>query len=137
MGNHNYDKGITLIELLVVVIIVGILAAVAIPGYTNYMLRARRADAKTALEQIRASQEMYRAEMGRYALQIQNTLDKYGVSTVSGYYNLSFTVAQTNAFTAQAEATDKQVADGNLFIDHLGDKWDGDGKHYPAGKWAK
>jgi type IV pilus assembly protein PilE len=135
----RYDKGITLIELLVVIVIIGILAAVAVPVYTGYMQRARRADAKTALEQIRAAQEMYRAEKGKYALQIQNTLDKYGVSLVSGYYNLSFTVALPNSFTARAEATGTQAADGNLFINHLGQKWDSDNKYYPNSysKWSK
>ena len=137
MGNNRSNKGITLIELLVVILIVGILGALAAPIYTSYMQRARRADAKTALEQVRAAQEMYRAETGRYALQIQNTLDKYGVSLVSGYYNLDFTVAQTNAFTARAQPTSKQAADGSLFINNLGQKYDSDGKFYPEGKWAK
>ena len=139
MDHCRYDKGITLIELLVVIVIIGILAAVAVPVYTGYMQRARRADAKTALEQVRAAQEMYRAEKGMYALQIQNTLDKYGVSLVSGYYNLSFTVALTNSFTARAQATGTQAADGNLFINHLGQKWDSDNKYYPNSysKWTK
>ena len=61
------DQGITLIELLVVILIVGILAAVAVPSYNSYMVRARRADAKTILEQVRAAQEMWRAERGSYA----------------------------------------------------------------------
>ena len=61
------EKGLTLIELLIVIVIVGILAAVAIPTYTGYTQRGRRADAKTALEQLRASQEVFRAENGRYA----------------------------------------------------------------------
>jgi Tfp pilus assembly protein PilE len=126
-------------ELLVVILIIGVLAAIAVPVYTSYMQRARRADAKTALEQIRAAQEMYRAETGKYALQIQNTLDKYGVSLVSGYYNLSFTVALTNSFTARAQATGTQVADGNLFINQAGQKWDSANKYYPNSysKWTK
>ena len=137
MDHRRDNKGITLIELLVVILIVGVLAAVAVPVYTSYIERARRADAKTALEQIRAAQEMYRAETGRYALQIQNTLDKLGATTVSGYYNMDFTVALTNSFTARAQATGKQASDGNLFINNLGQKWDSDGKFYPEGKWAK
>ena len=73
-------KGLTLIELLVVIMIVGILAAVAIPAYSNYMIRARRADAKTALEQLRASQEMRRAERGSYTTDISRASNYMGSS---------------------------------------------------------
>ncbi len=138
------NKGITLIELLVVIVIVGVLAAVAIPVYTNYMQRARRVDAKTALEQLRAAQEMFRAERGRYSndgndgnalLLLSST---FGVPATSGDYNLSFTVSNQNSFTAQAVPfTARQLSDGNLFINQDGRKWDKDGLVWPAGRWAK
>ncbi len=60
-------EGVTLLEVMIVVVIVGILAAVAIPAYDNYITRSRRSDAFTALETVRAAQEMYRAEKGFYA----------------------------------------------------------------------
>ena len=43
------SRGITLIELVIVIIIVGLLAAIAIPGYRQFVLRSHRAEAKTAL----------------------------------------------------------------------------------------
>jgi type IV pilus assembly protein PilE len=43
------QKGLTLIELMIVMVIVGILAGVAIPAYTQYVRRSDRAQAKTAL----------------------------------------------------------------------------------------
>ena len=132
-------KGITLLELLVVIVIVGILATVAIPVYTGYMQRARRADAKTALEQVRASQEMWRAENGVYSVnqaELQNTMGA-PATTISPYYTWTFLVANLNTFTAQAVAIGTQATDGDLFISHRGQKWDADGNFYPQGKWAK
>ncbi len=120
------DKGITLIELLIVIVIIGVLAAIAIPMYTNYMQRARRADAKTALEQVRAAQEMWRAEKGGYATDtaaLQNTMKAPG-ATISSYYTGNFSVQTSLAFTAQAVPQGSQTKDpgGTLRIDQDGTK---------------
>jgi type IV pilus assembly protein PilE len=45
------QSGVTLIELMVVVVIVGILASIAYPSYRKQVMRAKRADAKVALQQ--------------------------------------------------------------------------------------
>jgi type IV pilus assembly protein PilE len=124
------EKGLTLIELLIVIVIVGLLAAVAIPIYTGYMQRARRADAKTALEQVRAAQEMWRAEKGSYATDgggnsaetiLQNTMGASN-TTISSYYTWSFTVKTATAFTAQATPVGTQAGDGWLEINQDGTK---------------
>ena len=130
--------GFTLIELLVVVVIIAILAAIAIPMYTNYMQRARRADAKTALEQFRAAQEMFRAERGSYSIDVNQLRSTWGVPAISGDYNIDFLVATPNTFTAQATPnTARQLSDGSLFINQDGRKWDADGNVWPQGKWGK
>jgi type IV pilus assembly protein PilE len=134
------NRGLTLIELMIVIVIVGILAAIAIPAYTNYMQRARRVDAKTALEHLRASQEMFRAERGFYTTNI-NSLRNMGVPAISGDYNIDFNgaaVLNANTFTAEAAPnTARQLSDGGLFINQDGRKWDSDGSVWPQGKWAK
>lgn len=128
------NKGITLIELLVVIVIVGILAAIAIPTYTGYMVRARRADAKTALEQFRAAQEMRRAERGGYSTVIAELRTTWGVPAVAGDYNVDFQAAAVltaNTYTAEAQPWNaRQAGDGSLLIDYRGTKT-------PADKWAK
>jgi type IV pilus assembly protein PilE len=66
--------GFTLIEIMIVIAIVGILAAVAMPSYTSYIARARRADARTQL--VQAAQFMQRF----YAANDQYTQDRSGNS---------------------------------------------------------
>ena len=127
--------GFTLIELLVVIVIIGILAAIAIPMYTNYMQRARRADAKTALEQLRAAQEMRRAEQGGYSTDLTELRTTWGVqANPIGDYNLQWAggfALNANSFTAEAAPfTARQLTDGSLFIDNNGIKT-------PASKWSK
>ena len=124
-------KGLTLIELLIAIVIVGILAAVALPTYTNYMVRARRADAKTALEQLRASQEMFRAERGGYSTDLNQLVNSWGVPNVSGDYAILLNSATANGFLAEAAPTTaRQNPDGSLFINQ-------NGVRTPADKWAK
>jgi len=130
-------RGVTLLELMVVVIIVGILAAVAIPAYTSYVTRSRRADAFTALETVRAAQEMYRAEYGGYAT---GFADLAGCSaTMAGSnYTVSVNRTSTTAYTSDATRQGRQASDTyNFRIDQDGTQWYNDGAWKNDRKWEE
>ncbi|MBT4987165.1 MAG: prepilin-type N-terminal cleavage/methylation domain-containing protein, partial [Proteobacteria bacterium] len=55
---HKKQTGFTLIELMIVIAIVGILAMIALPMYSDYVTRARRTDGQTTLFQV--AQELER-----------------------------------------------------------------------------
>ncbi len=62
-------KGFTLIELMIVVAIIAILAAIAIPQYKRFQLKAKSAEAKTNLGAIKECEEAYAAENDEYLAQ--------------------------------------------------------------------
>jgi general secretion pathway protein G len=59
-------KGFTLVELVVVVLILGIIAAVALPRMATSTATAKTNSAKASLSVVRAAIELYRAETGSY-----------------------------------------------------------------------
>ncbi len=64
---RSLKKGFTLIELLIVVVIIGILAAVAIPKFSNTKQRASRAAGLADMRNLSTSQEGFFADSNRYA----------------------------------------------------------------------
>jgi type IV pilus assembly protein PilE len=64
--SNRSAKGFTLIELMITVAVVGILAAIALPSYTSYVARARRADARTQLVQVAQFMQRFYAANDSY-----------------------------------------------------------------------
>ncbi len=87
MVKKNRVTGFTLIELMIVVVIVGILAAVAVPQYGDYILKGRRAAAQGFLMQVAQRQQQYFLDNRTYALSLAD-LSVPMSSDVSAYYEV-------------------------------------------------
>ena len=76
---HKMRKGFTLIELLIVVVIIGILAAIAIPKFANTKQKAYITAMKSDLRNLVTSEEAYFSDSSSYTSTIGNL--KYNSST--------------------------------------------------------
>ncbi len=61
------QRGITLIEILVALAILGILSAVAIPAYQNYIKHAKTVEGKTAVREVAMLEDTYYIDTGAYS----------------------------------------------------------------------
>lgn len=94
--------GFTLIELLITVALLGIIATLAVGGYRQYVRRAARVDATSALLRVASAEEKFYAQNGRYA----DTPAGLGIeNTERGYYALAIQIPAAGpavGFTATA-----------------------------------
>jgi type IV pilus assembly protein PilE len=115
MNSTYKQRGLTLIELIVVMIIVGVLAAVAIPSYRNYVLRSQRSDAKDALLALSTQLEKYYLQCNSYTVTIADATNcaanemQAAAASENGWYVLDVDAPAgpltiTNGFVAKATA---------------------------------
>lgn len=103
MGMHiqqyqQYRKGFTLIELLMVVVIIGILAAIAIPKFQNTKSKAYASSLKSDLKNLTSMQESYFYENETYS----NDVSATGFEATNG---VTITIAESGGYGWSASAT--------------------------------
>ncbi len=112
---HNRQKGFTLIELMIVVVIIGILAALAIPRFMAATTKSKQSEAKGILKQIYTMERTYRQQNNIYWGQgttadstaaLWNAFATIGVEIQrNAMYNYVITTATSTALLVTATAT--------------------------------
>lgn len=118
----NFEQGMTIVELLVVMVILGILAAIAIPSFAGQIKRAQQSEAQLHVSGILRSQQAYFLEKNTYAtnlaqlgLKIPNTVQyNYALQQFSEHTNQAGTLV--NGTTASAIPTQE-------FNGYMGKVW--------------
>ena len=126
------QRGMTLVELMTAMLVISILTAIAVPSYTSYMRKARRADAKSILNTGAQQLERCYTRMNSYN---DGTNDATGNcrlalgANASGTYSLAITFDTTaglpagQSYTLTATPLGKQALDtacGNFTLDQMG-----------------
>ncbi len=93
------QQGFTLIELMITIVVIGILASIAYPSYTQYMLQARRAEAQSDMLKIQLGLEKWRANNNAYSSTLADVFS--GTNT---YYTYTITGTSGSAYIINATA---------------------------------
>ena len=125
---RNTQRGFTLIELMIVVAIIGILAAIAVPQYSDYVTRSRRADGQSTLLQVAQALERCFTQFSAYNNTSCTVVGTGGVSQASpeGYYVIAAagSALAASAFTLTATPQGAQASNDSdcttLTLTHLG-----------------
>ena len=123
--NVRRQLGFTLVELVIAVAIVGILAMVAYPAYTDQVYKTRRSDAIASLLNVAQQFERCYTEASNYTAAVCPT--GFPIDSSEGYYSIALAVGSlsANSYTLVATAQGVQAGDAQcatLSFDQLGNK---------------
>jgi type IV pilus assembly protein PilA len=99
--HRRAQQGFTLIELMIVVAIVGILAAIAIPAYQDYIIRSKVSEAAAALGACKTSVSEYTQTNAK----LPTTIAEAGCSTTATQYVNKIDVGAAGVITATIQNT--------------------------------
>ena len=94
LNKKNGEKGFTLIELLVVIIIIGILAAIALPAFLNQAAKARQSESRTYVGSMNRSQQAYLLEKQVFSPNLATLALGIQPATANYYYGTGTVVGQ-------------------------------------------
>lgn len=104
ISSHKKSQGFSLIELLIVIAIIGIIAAIAIPSYSQYMTKTRRIDGTTFLIEAAGEQFRYFSEYNQYTDEMSDLGYGDAATAVSeeGYYTVSIVSGSATSYVLTA-----------------------------------
>ena len=117
---NKTQRGFTLIEVMIVVVIVGILTAIALPNYSEYIRRGHRAEARAAL--LQGAQWMERAATATGVYPGAGAFPAVLKTIPSDRYDITIASADGSTFTLTATPKGAQAGDkcGNYTFNQAG-----------------